>query len=153
MKEIKTYSPEETIDLGYRLGSLLKEGDIILLNGGLGAGKTAFASGIAKALGIEGYITSPTFTIVNEYKGRHDLYHFDVYRISDPEEMFEIGFEEYLHSNGILIIEWSDMIEEILPDQFIRIDIEKNLEEGQEARLIRLDFKGVHYEKLEKELR
>ena len=98
MKEIKTYSQQETEALGYKLGSLLGKGDVILLNGDLGTGKTAFAAGVARALGVEGYITSPTFTIVNEYSGRLILYHFDVYRIADREEMFEIGFDEYLDS-------------------------------------------------------
>ena len=95
MKRIETYSVEQTIEAGRLLGSILKKGDLICLEGDLGTGKTAFTSGIAKALGINGYVKSPTFTIVNEYKGKLPLYHFDVYRVSDSSEMFEVGFNDY----------------------------------------------------------
>ncbi len=145
MKEIRTVSAEETVELGAKLGKLLKKGDIVCLNGDLGAGKTAFTSGIAKALGICGYITSPTFTIVNEYEGTIPFYHFDVYRIADPEEMFEIGFEEYLEDRGAVVIEWAELIESILPDQYISVDIRK--EPGNsDARVIGVEFKGKRYE-------
>jgi len=118
MKEIRTCSQEDTIEFGKKLGVLLKKGDIVCITGDLGTGKTVLTNGIASALGIDEYITSPTFTIVNEYeKGDISLYHFDVYRISDPEEMFEIGFEEYLYGDGIVVIEWADLIKSILPDE------------------------------------
>lgn len=149
MKEIKTFSAEETMEIGRKLGSLLQGGELVCLNGDLGTGKTAFTGGVAKALEIEGYITSPTFTLVNEYKGRLAMYHFDVYRIADPEEMFEIGFEEYLESNGVVLVEWADLIQEILPEEYIRVDIRKALSEGVTVRVIHLEFKGERYKGME----
>lgn len=145
MIEINTSTFEETVELGVKLGSLLGCGDVVCLAGNLGTGKTAFTSGIAVALGVKGYITSPTFTIVNEYNSRIPLYHFDVYRIADPEEMFEIGFEEYLDGNGVVVIEWADLIKDILPDDCIWVEIDKNLNNGQNIREISINFKGNKY--------
>jgi len=145
MINIETHSFEETIEFGKKLGTVLKSGDIISLSGDLGTGKTAFTNGIAKSLGIESYITSPTFTIVNEYEGRLPLYHFDVYRISDPDEMFDIGFEEYINSEGITIIEWGEQIKDILPKDIIRVDIKKNINKGLDVREISIDFIGEKY--------
>ena len=142
MKEFRTFSAEETVDLGQKLGKILNRGDVVCIAGDLGTGKTAITSGIAKALGIEGYITSPTFTIVNEYRADLPLFHFDVYRISDPDEMFEVGFEEYLESGGVVVIEWADLIKDILPPDYIWIDIEKDLKEGMDVRNIKIDFIG-----------
>ncbi|MCX7711025.1 MAG: tRNA (adenosine(37)-N6)-threonylcarbamoyltransferase complex ATPase subunit type 1 TsaE [Clostridia bacterium] len=150
MIEIRTDSVEETVDIGTKLGSLLEKGDIICLSGNLGTGKTAFTNGIAAALGIEGYITSPTFTIVNEYKGRLPLYHFDVYRIADPEEMFEIGFEEYTDGNGVVVIEWPEQIQDILPAERIWVEIKKDLAAGVDTRIITIEFKGKKYSEYEK---
>ncbi len=127
MIKITTNSAEETAEAGFWLGSLLKPGDVVCLSGGLGAGKTAFAGGMAKALGIGGYITSPTFSIVNEYKGRIPLYHFDVYRIADTDEMFEIGFEEYLDAGGVVAIEWAELIDGLIPEKHISVSIEKDI--------------------------
>lgn len=126
--KVITNNENETYNIGIKIGKQLKAGDILSLNGDLGAGKTYLTKGIAKGLGIKDYITSPTFTILNEYKGRIPLYHFDVYRINDVEEMYEIGFEEYLYGNGVCIIEWGSMVEEILPEDTINIKI-KNLGE------------------------
>jgi tRNA threonylcarbamoyladenosine biosynthesis protein TsaE len=145
MIEIRTSSPEETAGVGARLGSLLRAGDVVCLTGGLGTGKTAFTGGVAAVLGVSGYVTSPTFTIVNEYSGRLPLYHFDVYRIQDPDEMFEIGFEEYLAGNGVVVIEWADLIAPVLPDEYIRVEIGKDLSSSVNARVIRLDFRGKRY--------
>ncbi|HHW00143.1 MAG TPA: tRNA (adenosine(37)-N6)-threonylcarbamoyltransferase complex ATPase subunit type 1 TsaE [Clostridiaceae bacterium] len=150
MKRIETYSVDQTIEAGRLLGSILQKGDVICLEGALGTGKTAFTSGIAKALGIDGYIKSPTFTIVNEYKGKLPLYHFDVYRISDSSEMFEVGFEEYLYGNGVVVIEWANMIKDILPEEYIRVDICKDREKGQDARIITIEFSGKRYEDRER---
>lgn len=125
MMEIITRSPEETYELGVKIGRELKPGDIVVLNGDLGAGKTHLTKGIAEGLGVSDYITSPTFTIVNEYSGRIPMYHFDVYRIEDIYEMYEIGFEEYIYGNGASIIEWGDMIRELLPEEVIDIRISK----------------------------
>ena len=151
MKEIKTQSAEETMEVGRKLGALLRGGEVLCLNGDLGTGKTAFTGGIARALGVAGYITSPTFTLVNEYPGSLPLYHFDVYRIDDPEEMFEIGFEEYLLSGGVMVIEWADRIREVLPAEYIRIDIGKRLAEGIMVRVIRMEFIGPKYEAYEQQ--
>lgn len=123
--DFKTFSVEETIELGEKLGKVLHSGDVITLNGELGAGKTHFTKGIAKGLGIDECVTSPTFTIVNEYKGRLPLYHFDVYRIDDIYEMYEIGFEEYLYGEGVCIIEWSNIVKDILPKDTIDILINR----------------------------
>lgn len=142
MKEYKTFSPDETIKVGKSLGMTLKPGDVICMDGDLGAGKTAFTSGIAEALGVVGYITSPTFTIVNEYNGRIPLYHFDVYRIADPDEMFDIGFDEYLDGEGVTVIEWASLIEDILPANAIYINITKDPESGPDARIIRIENKS-----------
>lgn len=142
MKEFRTFSAGETVDLGRKLGKILNRGDLVCIAGDLGTGKTAITSGIAKALGIEGYITSPTFTIVNEYRADVPLFHFDVYRISDPDEMFEIGFEEYLESGGVVVIEWADLIKDILPPDYIWIDIKKDLKVGVDVRVVKMDFTG-----------
>ena len=126
--KVITNNENETYNIGIKIGKQLKAGDILSLNGDLGAGKTYLTKGIAKGLGVEDYITSPTFTILNEYEGRIPLYHFDVYRINDVEEMYEIGFEEYLYGNGVCVIEWGSIVEEILPKDAINIKI-KNLGE------------------------
>lgn len=122
---IRTKSPEETFDVGFKIGKLLKKGDIVSLNGDLGAGKTHLTKGIAKGIEVDEYITSPTFTLVNEYRGRIPLYHFDVYRINDIGELYEIGFDEYIYGDGVSVIEWGDIIKEILPDDVININIKK----------------------------
>lgn len=144
MKELITMSVRETVALGIKLGEILESGDVVCLNGDLGTGKTALANGIAEALGVAGYITSPTFTIVNEYKGRIPFYHFDVYRIMHPDEMFEIGFEEYINGDGVVVIEWADLIADILPDEYIRVDIRKD-PGNLDSRIITIEFKGEKY--------
>lgn len=137
--EYETLSPEETFEIGRQFGQMARPGQVLALTGDLGVGKTLFTQGLAKGLGIEGPVSSPTFTIVQEYdKGRLPFYHFDVYRIADPEEMDEIGFDDYIYGNGICLIEWAELIEDILPQECIRITIEKNLEKGFEYRLIRV---------------
>lgn len=133
-------SDTETFKLGVELGRKLKPGMVMSLNGDLGAGKTHLTKGIAKGLEIDEYITSPSFTIVNEYEGRLKLYHFDVYRIEDVNEMYEIGFEEYLYGDGVCIVEWGDMVKEILPDNTIQIQIRRL--EGDE-REITIDDKEL----------
>lgn len=145
MINIETHSFEETVNVGKKLGSILKPGDVICLTGDLGTGKTALTNGIAKEMGIMSYITSPTFTLVNEYQGRYPLYHFDVYRIANADEMFEIGFEEYLNGEGITIIEWGELISDILPDEIIKVTISKNLEKGLDVREISIKFCGPRY--------
>lgn len=153
MKEIRTFSQEETIEVGRKLGSFLQKGDIVCITGELGTGKTILTKGIAKAIGIDEHITSPTFTIVNEYEeGTIPFYHFDVYRILDPEEMYEIGFEEYLYGDGIVVIEWADLIKGILPHENIWVTIKKDLSQGIDARVIQIEFSGERYSEYEKKL-
>lgn len=122
---ITSTSESETVKVGFQLGTRLKEGDIVCIEGELGAGKTVFVKGIAEAISVNEYVTSPTFTIVNEYNGRYPFYHFDVYRLAGAEDLFEIGFEEYIYGNGITVIEWADLIKEILPPRVIWVNIEK----------------------------
>ena len=134
---LETNSPQETFSAGRQLGEKAFPGQVITLTGDLGVGKTVFTQGLAKGLGIEEPVNSPTFTIVQVYdEGRLPLYHFDVYRIGDIEEMEEIGYDDYFYGNGICLIEWANLIEEILPEQIIEITIEKNLEKGFDYRKI-----------------
>ena len=132
MRKLILKNEEETRAFGLELGASLRKGDIVALIGDLGTGKTALTKYIAEGLGIRETITSPTFTIVQEYRqGRLPLYHFDVYRIGEPEEMYELGYEEYFYGDGVCVIEWADLIEELLPEytKVIRIEYGKNQEE------------------------
>ena len=132
MRKLILKNEDETRAFGLDLGASLRKGDIVALIGDLGTGKTALTKYIAEGLGIQEVITSPTFTIVQEYRqGRLPLYHFDVYRIGDPEEMYELGYEEYFYGDGVCVIEWADLIEELLPEytKTIRIEYGKNQEE------------------------
>lgn len=142
MMEFRTASVEETTELGMKLGRILRKGDTVCLTGELGTGKTAFTSGIARSLGIGGYITSPTFTLVNEYEGKLPLYHFDVYRISGAGEMLETGYDEYVGGDGVTVIEWAERIEEILPENRIDVRIEKDNDIKTDSRLITMQFRG-----------
>lgn len=148
--EIILNNLEETEKFGIRLGELLKSGDILCLNGDLGAGKTTMTKSIGLGLGVEEYITSPTFTLINEYKGRVWVYHFDVYRLENAHELYDLGFDEYFYGNGVCIIEWGDKIERMLPKDRIVIDIEKgnNLDE----RILHISGHGNRYEEILKEL-
>ena len=136
-KIYETYSQEETHALGKRLGAEAKPGDVYTLVGDLGVGKTVFTQGIAEGLGITEPVSSPTFTIVQEYEeGRMPFYHFDVYRIGGIEEMDEIGYEDYFYGDGLCMIEWANLIEEILPERRSEVTIEKDLEMGFDYRRI-----------------
>ena len=133
----ESQTEKDTYELGVKTGMEAKPGDVYCLSGDLGTGKTVFTSGLAKGLGVETPICSPTFTILQTYEeGRLPLYHFDVYRIADPDEMFEIGFDEYAFGNGVCIIEWGEMIKEILPEHTTYITIEKDLDKGFDYRKI-----------------
>ena len=127
---------EESFQLAKKLGEKAKKGEIYCLEGELGTGKTVFAKGFAKGLGIEEIVDSPTFTIVKEYQGREKLYHFDVYRIEDIEELQEIGFSEMISGDAICLIEWASQIEEEIPKNAKWITIEKDLEKGFDYRRI-----------------
>lgn len=136
-KQIESFSAEDTHALGKKLGENAKPGDVYTLLGDLGVGKTVLTQGIADGLGIKEAICSPTFTIVQVYdEGRMPFYHFDVYRIGDIEEMDEIGYEDYFYGDGITMIEWANLIEEILPSKRKEITIEKDLEKGFDYRRI-----------------
>lgn len=140
---IETRSPEETFRLGRKLGEAAIPGQVFTLNGDLGTGKTVFTQGFAKGLGIEEPVNSPTFTIVQVYdEGRLPLYHFDVYRIGDIEEMEEVGFEDYVMGDGVSLIEWADLIREILPEKRTAVRIEKDLEQGFDYRKITIEELG-----------
>ncbi len=136
-KIIESFSAEETLELGRQMGQNARSGDVYTLIGDLGVGKTVFTQGIAEGLDIEESICSPTFTIVQVYEeGRMPFYHFDVYRIGDVEEMDEIGYEDYFYGEGLCMIEWANLIEEILPSTRKEITIEKDLEKGFDYRKI-----------------
>ena len=134
---IETNSEKETFELGKKIGENAKAGQIYTLTGDLGVGKTVFTQGLAAGLGITEPVNSPTFTIVQMYEdGRLPFYHFDVYRIGDVEEMDEIGYEDYIYGDGVSLIEWANLIEEILPEHYTEIKIEKDLEKGFDYRKI-----------------
>ena len=140
---IETRSPEETFRLGRKLGEAAVPGQVFTLSGDLGTGKTVFTQGFAKGLGIEEPVNSPTFTIVQVYdEGRLPLYHFDVYRIGDIEEMEEVGFEDYIMGDGVSLIEWAELIREILPEKRTAVRIEKDLEQGFDYRKITIEELG-----------
>ncbi|MDD6734672.1 MAG: tRNA (adenosine(37)-N6)-threonylcarbamoyltransferase complex ATPase subunit type 1 TsaE [Lachnospiraceae bacterium] len=134
---IETYSPAETKRAGYEIGCRVKPGSIYALYGDLGVGKTVFTKGLAEGLGIKEDVNSPTFTILQIYEdGRIPLYHFDVYRIGDPEEMEEIGYEDYFFGQGVCLVEWANLIDELMPKETVSIRIEKNPEKGFDYRRI-----------------
>lgn len=134
---IETRSPEETFETGKKLGEKAVPGQVFTLMGDLGVGKTVFTQGLARGLGIQEPVSSPTFTIVQVYEeGRLPFYHFDVYRIGGVEEMDEVGFDDYIMGEGVSLIEWADLIEEILPEKRTEVRIEKDLEQGFDYRKI-----------------
>ena len=144
---IETHDPEETFEVGRTIGMNAKPGQIYTLTGDLGVGKTVFTQGVAAGLGITEPVNSPTFTIIQEYEdGRLPFSHFDVYRIGDLEEMEEIGYDDYFFGQGICLIEWAELIEEILPEKRIEVTIEKDLERGFEYRKITIEERGEKIE-------
>lgn len=133
----KSFTSEDTRKIGRDIGQNVKKGQVYCLVGDLGVGKTVFTKGFAEGLGIKEHITSPTFTIVNEYiTNKIKLNHFDVYRIDDPDEMYEIGYEEYFYSDAVCLVEWANIIEELIPQDAIWINIEKDIEKGLDYRKI-----------------
>ena len=140
---IETNTPEETYEAGKKIGEKARAGQIYTLTGDLGVGKTVFTQGVAAGLGITEPVNSPTFTIIQEYEdGRLPFYHFDVYRIADLEEMEEIGYDDYFFGQGICLIEWAELIEEILPEKRIEVTIEKDLDKGFDYRKITIEERG-----------
>lgn len=145
----ETNTPNETFDLGKKIGEAALPGQIYTLTGDLGVGKTIFTQGVAVGLGITEPVNSPTFTIIQIYEGgRLPFYHFDVYRIGDIEEMEEIGYDDYFFGNGICLIEWANLIEEILPAGLINVTIEKDLAKGFEYRRITIEGPEEFLEKI-----
>ena len=141
---VETFSADETYEYGRKMGAEARPGDVYCLTGDLGVGKTVFTQGFAAGLGVEESVSSPTFTIIQEYEGeKMPFYHFDVYRIGDVEEMDEIGFDDYIYGEGVCLIEWADLIREILPEDFVGIFIEKDMEKGVDYRRITLERGGV----------
>ncbi len=133
-------TPQDTFELGKKLGAQAEAGQVYCLDGDLGVGKTVFTQGFAAGLGITGPVNSPTFTIVQQYEeGRLPLYHFDVYRIGDISEMDEIGYEDCFYGSGVSLVEWSGLIEELLPERAVHVTIEKDLERGFDFRRIRVE--------------
>ena len=130
--ELLSHSPEDTEDIGARLAEQLEPGAVVAFTGDLGAGKTAFTRGLARGLGIPDRITSPTFTIVNEYEGgRLPLFHFDLYRLGSSDELFDIGWEDYLSRGGVCAVEWSENVADALEEDAIRVDLRRGESDGQ----------------------
>jgi tRNA threonylcarbamoyladenosine biosynthesis protein TsaE len=139
---IETYCEKETFELGYSIGKAANPGEVYALLGNLGVGKTIFTKGVAQGLGVREQVNSPTFTIVQIYdSGKMPFYHFDVYRIGDLEEMDEIGYEDYFYGQGLCLVEWADLIEELMPDETRWVTIEKDLQKGFDYRKITITGK------------
>lgn len=132
----ESFSEKETLNVGAQIGKAAKAGEIYCLCGELGVGKTVFSKGFARGLGIMEQVTSPTFTIINEYKGRLPLYHFDVYRISHIDEMEDTGYEDYFFGDGVCLVEWAELIKSYIPENAFWITIEKDYEKGDDYRRI-----------------
>ena len=139
MNTFESFNPEDTYEFAFQMAGEAKPGNIYLLYGNLGAGKTVFAKGFAAGLGITNHITSPTFAIVNVYEGRLPFYHFDLYRLEDADELYNIGYEDYIYGNGISLIEWPDRAGNMLPDKYIKITITEDYEKGHDFRLISVE--------------
>lgn len=151
MLNFKSNSPEETFAFGQSLAKVLGPGQVICLAGDLGAGKTLLVQGLAKGLGIEDAVNSPTFTILNVYEAEFPIYHFDLYRLNYAEELFDIGFYEYTEANGLSIIEWPDKFPGELPNEYLWIDIKTN--ENINERIFHVSARGNLYEKICEELK
>ena len=149
--EILLKNLEETEEFGIKLGSLLKKGDILCLNGDLGAGKTTMTKSIGLGLGVEEYITSPTFALINQYSGRLPVYHFDVYRLENAHELYDLGFDDYFYGNGVCVIEWADKIEKMIPKERMVIDIEKG--KSDDGRILKFSGYGARFQELVKEMK
>ena len=151
MYKMTTNSAAQTRQLGETLGSLLQPGDFISLNGDLGAGKTCLAGGVGKGLGVTGRVKSPTFALINEYEGKVPLFHMDVYRLEQPEEIEDLGYEYYFYGPSVTLVEWAEIIEPYLPECRLSINIAGS-PVSEEERVIELIPHGERYEQLVREL-
>ncbi|MCK5594918.1 tRNA (adenosine(37)-N6)-threonylcarbamoyltransferase complex ATPase subunit type 1 TsaE [bacterium] len=150
-KLFTTNNPEDTICLGMKIGELLKEGNVVALIGNLGAGKTVISNGLCSGLGVrEDYITSPTYTIINQYEGRIPVYHIDLYRLKNSSELYNLGWDEYIYGNGTCIIEWADRAAEMLSEEYLTVNIKVT---GTNKRQITLQAKGATYKSLLEKVR
>ncbi|MFZ5633817.1 MAG: tRNA (adenosine(37)-N6)-threonylcarbamoyltransferase complex ATPase subunit type 1 TsaE [Bacillota bacterium] len=147
---LESNSPEDTRRYGEILGKMAEPGDVYCLSGELGSGKTVFARGVAAGLGVKGRVASPTFTLINEHQGRIPFYHMDVYRLGGPEEMYDLGYEEYFYGPGVTLVEWAELVAGVLPGERLDIDI---LGAGENHRRIVLVPRGKRYHCLVEELR
>jgi tRNA threonylcarbamoyladenosine biosynthesis protein TsaE len=147
--QVTTKSAAETERIGALLGQKLERGMVVVLTGELGAGKTAFARGVARGLGVRDPVTSPTFTLIQEYTGRLPLYHFDVYRLQEPGELADLGYDEYLEGDGVCLIEWGDLVRELLPPTYLEV----HLSGRDTTRFLTFIPRGGRYEKLVEELK
>ncbi len=143
-------SPEDTVSIGCKLGKIIEPGMVICLQGDLGAGKTHFAKGVALGVGVEDHVTSPTFTLINEYEGRLPFYHIDAYRLEDEEEAYELGIEEYLYGMGVTLIEWPERLGGLIPTERLTVII--SLGENDDSRVMKLEANGQAYLRLIEEL-
>ena len=141
---------DETREFGIKFGELLRPGDVVCLNGELGAGKTTLTKSIGLGLEVDDYITSPTFSLINEYEGRYPVYHFDVYRLENTDELYDLGFDEYFYGKGVSIIEWADKIENFLPEERVVLDIEYG--DNIDERRINIKIYGNRYKEILEEL-
>lgn len=152
MQSVTVTAPEQTMQLGAQVGNLVEPGDLILLDGDLGAGKTTFTKGLAKSLGIDRNVKSPTFTLVREYhQGRLPLYHMDVYRLEDGGAE-DLGLDEYFDGDGVSVVEWSEFIQELLPSDYLRITLSRATD-AADTRQITFEPNGAHYQKLVDQLK
>ena len=149
---VKTYSRDETLLLGERLGFLLVAGDVLCLTGELGAGKTVFAKGVGRGLGVRDVVTSPTFTLINEYQGRLPFYHIDAYRLTGEADMAGLGYEEYFYGSGVTLVEWAGRVAAALPEDRLDITFEVTLE-MDDVREIKFFPRGEYFRRLVEELR
>lgn len=152
MFRLTTNSSDETFALGCRLGKILTAGMVVALNGQLGAGKTLFAQGIARGIGVREAVSSPTFTLIQEYQGRFPLYHFDFYRLDRPEELENLGYEEYIYGEGVCVIEWAEKFSFMLPQELLEVCL-KITQNNPQKRLLKFIFSGEIYNPLQEVLR
>jgi tRNA threonylcarbamoyladenosine biosynthesis protein TsaE len=146
-----THSEQETVELGIKMGKLLEAGDIVLLYGDLGAGKTVLTRGLVQGLGAKDVVTSPTYTLMHRYEGRVPIYHFDLYRLGGPDEVLDLGYEEFFYGDGVSIVEWPERLEYLCPEEHVRVRIEV-AGDGKKRR-ITVDAVGGRYSRFEKELK